>query len=260
MGSPYDVQFGQKSTSPSAFGDQFRLKLDPEIQTEIDKLNFRLGFYRLQSQWYQPDWSVLDLLVSGPTYLRPQQLASSPSSTGTTPSGSAPGSSGGTGTPTLTMPEPQNPTLRKGEVSDVLKAVWKLPVIESAVKDLKLNLETQWNKMGTGGQAPLITMSVIIGAGLVGGIVANESSRVWALEKISGVDIPVPKVDGFSFSILAPKGIINGAGLQYENKLFDAKAAFEQTRLPDNTRFNNLSLTLNLNVVEAISLLRKLSR
>ena len=158
------------------------------------------------------------------------------------------------------MPEPENPTLRKGEVSDVLKAVWKLPMIESAVKDLKGNLESQWNKMGTGGQAPLITMSVIIGAGLVGGIAANESSRVWALGKISGVDIPVPKVDGLSFSIIAPNGIISGGGLQYENKLFDAKAAFEQTKLPDNTRFNNVSVTLNLNVLEAISLVKRLSK
>ena len=133
-------------------------------------------------------------------------------------------------------------------------------MIESAVKDMKLQLETQWNRMGTGEKTPLITLSVIIGAGLIGGIAANQTSRAWALEKISGVDIPVPKVDGFSFSIIAPKGIIGGAGLQYESNLFNAKAAFEQTRLPDNTRFNNVSVTLNLNVIEAISLARKLSR
>ena len=259
MGSPYNFQLGTNARSANVLGDQFRLKLDPDIEAELDKLNYKLGFDRLQSLWYQPDWSVIDLMLSRPTYLQ-QDSVVAPSSNGTAPSASAPGSNGGYGSPKLTIPEPENPTLRKGEVSDVLKAVWRLPMIESAVKDMKLELETQWNRMGTGEKAPLITMSVIIGAGLIGGIAANQTSRAWALEKISGVDIPVPKVDGFSFSIIAPKGIIGGAGLQYESNLFNAKAAFEQTRLPDNTRFNNVSVTLNLNVIEAISLVRKLSR
>ncbi|MCA9010163.1 MAG: hypothetical protein KDB01_10480 [Planctomycetaceae bacterium] len=260
MGSPYDVRPWNTSRSPSIFGDQFKLKLDPEIQAEIDRINFSLAFNRMQSLWYRPDWSVIDALLSRPEFILPQQLPTLPSAGGSPKSGnSAPllaAPAGSSTPPKLTMPSPPNPTLRKGEASDVLKAVWKLPMVESAVNDLQKNLERQWNSLGTGEKATLITTSIIIGAGAVGGIASNEPTRVWFLEKISGVEIPVPKVDGLSFSILAPKGVIDGAGVQYENKVFNAKAAFEQTKMPDDTRFNNVTLTLNLNVVEAVKFLR----
>jgi len=259
MGPPYNFQLGTNARSPNMLGDQYRLKLDPDVQAELDKLNYKLEFDRLQSLWYCPDWSVIDSLLSRPEFLLPQQLPSLPASRGsaaaggTSPLPAAPAGS----SMTRTMPSPENPTLRKGEASDVLKAVWKLPVVESTMNRMQKNLQSQWNGFGTGAKASLITASVIIGAGTVAGIASKEPARVWVLGKLSGVEIPVPKVNGLSFSIIAPKGIIGGAGLQYQNKVFNAKAAFEQTKLPDNTRFNNVTLTLNLNVVEAISFLRR---
>jgi hypothetical protein len=262
MGSPYDLQLGTNARAANMLGDQYRLKLDPDIQAELDKLNYKLEFDRLQSLWYRPDWSVIDSLLSRPEFLLPRQLSSLPTSLGpaatggTSPTPAAP--TGSSMPPTLSSPE--NPTLRKGEASDVLRAVWQLPAVESTVNNMQKNLLSQWNRFGTGGKASLITASVIISAGAVAGIASSEPSRVWVLGKLSGVEIPVPKVDGLSFSLIAPRGIIGGAGLQYENNIFNAKAAFEQTKLPDNTRFNNVTLTVNLNVVEAISFLRNRSR
>ncbi len=253
MGPPYDLQLGTNARAANMLGDQYRLKLDPDIQAELDKLNYKLDFDRLQSLWYRPDWSVIDSLLSRPELLLPQQL-SSLGPGGTSPLRAAPA---GSSVPSMqTVPSPENPTLRKGEASDVLKAVWKLPAVESTMNRMQKNLQSQWNRFGTGAKASLITASVVIGAGTVAGITSNETSRVWVLGKLSGVEIPVPKVNGLSFSIIAPNGVIGGAGLQYENNVFNAKAAFEQTKLPDNTRFNNVTLTLNLNVTEAISFLR----
>lgn len=260
MGPPYSLQLGANARAANMLGDQYRLKLDPDIQAELDKLNYKLGFDRLQSLWYRPDWSVIDSLLSRPELLLPQQLSSlGPAATGgTSPSGTAP--AGSSVPSTQTVPSPENPTLRKGEASDVLRAVWNLPVVESTINKMQKNLLSQWDRFGTGAKASLITASVIISAGAVAGIASNEPSRVWVLGKLSGVEIPVPKVDGLSFSLIAPMGIIGGAGLQYENNIFNAKAAFEQTKLPDNTRFNNVTLTVNLNVMEAISFLRNRSR
>lgn len=259
MGPPYKLQLGTNARSANMLGDQYRLTLDPDIRAELDKLNYKLEFDRLQSLWYRPDWSAIDSLLSRPEYLLPQQLPTLPASRGPAATGgtSPLRAPAGSSVPsTQAIPSPENPTLRKGEASDVLKAVWKLPAVKSTVNRMQKDLQSQWNGFGTGAKASLITASVVIVAGAVAGIASKEPARVWVLEKISGAEIPVPKVNGLSFSIIAPRGIIGGAGLQYENKMFNAKAAFEQTKLPDNTRFNNVTLTLNLNVVEAISFLR----
>jgi len=259
MGSPFDVQLGT-SRSRSAFGDQFKLRLDPNIQAEIDKLHYKLDFDRLQSQWYQPDWSSIDWLLQSPSLMAMPQPLVSPSLFPKATPAPFPVPAPCDSSSAKSVSDPPNPSLRKGEVSDVLKAVWKLPMVEAGVSDLKCELGSQWNRMGTGGQAIVITSSVVIGGSLLAGIAANQSSRTWALQKISGVEIPVPKVDGLSFSLVAPNGIITGGGLQYENKLFDAKAGYERMTLPDNTRFNNVTVSINLNVSEAIDLIKKLTK
>lgn len=257
MGEPFKLGLRGSSTSRSAFGDQFQLRLDPEISEELDKLRWRLEFDRIQGQLYQPDWSGIDWLLKTAMTTPPSPApAPNPFSPGLSPP-PLPASKMCAPSNSSSVPEPPNAPLRKGEASDILKAVTRLPAVEAMLSDVSCQLDSQWNRMGTGGKAILITQSVIIGGGAIAGIAANEPSRVWVLQKLSGVSIPVPKVDGLSFSLYSPNGVIAGGGLQYKNSLLEAKGGFEQLTLPDNTRFNNLSVSVTLNVSEAIPLITK---
>ncbi len=257
MGEPFTLGLRGSSTSRNPFGDQFKLRLDPDISEELDKLRWRLEFDRIQGQLYQPDWSGVDWLLKSALTTPPSPVASpNPFSPGLSPP-PLPASKMCTPSAGSSVPEPPNPSLRKGEASDILKAVTRLPAVEAMLADVNCQLDSQWNRLGTGGQALVITQSVIIAGGAVAGIAANEPSRVWVLQKLSGVSIPVPKVSGLSFSIYSPNGVIAGGGVQFQNKLLEAKGGFEQMTLPDNTRFNNLSVSVTLNVSEAIPMITK---
>jgi hypothetical protein len=255
MGDPFEPRFSLFERKSSAFGDEFKLTLDPEIEQEINRLRFKLVFDRLESNLYRPDWSVIDLL------LRPKLIADAPV-TGNTPPGLIPVPPATTGAcgsgSSWKVPEPPNPEMRKGEASDILQAVWKLPVVECKVNEISSTLQKQWSRFDATEKTAVIATSIVIGGATLSGILSNDSSRTWVLQKISGTYIPVPKVDGLKFAILAPDGLIRGGGVSYDSKLFDVKGSFEQKKLPDNTQFNDIRLELNLNVGEAINQIDKL--
>jgi hypothetical protein len=249
MGDPFAPRFSLFDKPKSVFGDQFTLKLDPDIEAEINRLQYKLLFDHLESALYQPDWSVIDLTLR--TNMLPPAPAANPLSP-VSPGAAKPPSASGT------VSEPANPPLRKGEASDLLKAVWKLPVVESAVNDMKGQLDKTWRNMGTSDKVAVIATGVMIGGPIVSELVSNDMTRTWILQKMSGVYIPVPKVDGLKFALMAPAGVIRGGGLSYENKVFSVKAGYERAQLPDNTQFNNLNLELNLNVGEAVTSIGKM--
>lgn len=232
----------------SVFGDQFKLKIDPKLQAEMDALKYRMQIQQLRAGWFTPDWSQLDKLVYGPSL--------PPAPTGPL----APGKL----QPPAAQPfcsykpgaGPKAP--RKGEASDVLKAVWALPCVQHAVGQAQSHAERQWGKLGTAEKVLVVGHSVLIGGGLVAGIASDDPSRVWILDKISGVSIPVPKLEGVSFRLHAPKGVLGGGGLSYQTKALDLSADVQQKALPTGTTYNDMNFSIKINVLEALPQLKKI--
>lgn len=240
MGGPsFSQPFGQPYQS-KYFGNQFQLKIDPKIQAEIEALRLRLQFQKLRQTWFSPDWSQLDPYIFGPL---PPPDPSSPLSLTPPPT-----------TPAFCpfKPGPPPKESRKGEAGDVLRAVWALPCVKHAVGKVQSKLERDWRSLDGTGKGLLIGQGVLIGGGLVAGIASDKAARVWVLDKLNGTDIPIPKLDGASFRIHAPNGIIKGVGGKYSHRIFEVSGDYQQAKLPSGVQFNSLSFSLKINVLEAI--------
>jgi len=109
-------------------------------------------------------------------------------------------------------PKPPNPgpsTPEPGEMKDVAKAIYKLPIVQSivqrandeAMKHLRA-LKVEWGAMPTGEKVIAVSTSVITAAAFITPILANKETRLLAFDFIKGKDIPVPGVTGLSFKIL----------------------------------------------------------
>ncbi|MBI3462605.1 MAG: hypothetical protein HY000_06020 [Planctomycetes bacterium] len=200
MGEPFQLQtpFTSKvgRERPGIFGDQFKLKLDPEIEAEINALKLRMEIQKLQAAWLQPNWVNLQQLAWNlPAPLPSPQLQP-------------------------IQPLPQKPLIpapqlklsgdgtdelersRAATLADFLTALWKVPAVKDAGTKITDQLEKDfWKDRTTGEKVLFISWATIIAGGTISGLVGNNQSRRWALETISDKNIPVPKVDGLSFMI-----------------------------------------------------------
>ncbi len=255
MGEPFQLTYGQQPRSFGLLGEGAQLKLDPKIQAELDAMQYRLEFDRLRSQWYAPDWSQINSLWN--PHLVPPTGSAPPPNYFASPPAQGAGTCGWSAPSTNTEPMES----RAGEASDVLKALWALPAVKCAVTDVSDQFKQDWNRLGTGQKTLVISGAVVIAGGTLAGILSGSSTRTMFLEKISGVDIPVPKAGGLSFKIIAPQGIFSGAGLGYDNDVLKIGASFERSKLPDNSpyndgsRFNNVTFGVQLDVLKAIPFL-----
>ena len=227
----------------SVFGDQFELRLDPKIQADIAAIQFRLEFDRLRSYWINPDWSLIDTILLSPVL--PVMTPATPMAPGPLKPGAAAG---------FCSYKPGKPPAepKKATAGDVLKAVWAVPCVKHAVDNVSSEAKSQWNSLKTGQKAIVIGHTVVLGASLVAAIAQDDASRVWVLDKLDGVDIPIPKVDGLTFRIHTPNGVQKGGGLGYKHRAFEVSGDVEQKGLPHGQQYNAVNFSLKLNLLEIV--------
>lgn len=171
-----------------------RLTLDPATQRMMLEIEAQMRARQIIQEWLNPNfqlllpqWSELLGPAPNPVFSIPPLPASGP---GYTP---------GVG--------PATP--RPGEVSDVLGAVYKLPVVQrlvqqahdEAMRQLGV-LRGEWTNAGTGDRIAMVTMTGIVAGSMVTIILANRPTRDLAFSLIKDKDIPIPGVDGLSFRIM----------------------------------------------------------
>jgi hypothetical protein len=201
MGEPFqlDTPFTSKfeRQRPGFFGDQFKLKLEPEIEAEINAIKLKMEIQRLQSAWLQPNWvDIYKIIHNLPGPLPPPQQL-----------------------PPL-MPAPRKPLIpvpqlkpfgdgtdeserpKAASVTDLLTAIWKIPAVKDAGTQITDQLQNDfWKNRTTGEKVMVLSWGAAIAGGTIAGVLGNSQSRRWAFDVISDKDIPVPKVNGLSFMI-----------------------------------------------------------
>lgn len=184
-----------------SLGD-FTFKIDPKLQEDLRKLQIQLAANSILDDVLRPDWSLIlpdfkDMLASKPD---PFKLTIPPDPT------VPPSSSGGAPTPRFGS-EPD--VARAGEMADLTKAIYKLPIVQQIAKNAhdeamrQVNLlGKEWTAAPTPEKVIMVSMGAIVAGAIVTPIVANKPTRDMAFGLIKGNDIPVPGVDGLSFRIL----------------------------------------------------------
>jgi hypothetical protein len=104
------------------------------------------------------------------------------------------------------IPQGKGPALtRAGTGSDVLNALWGIPQVrraaERTMEDASRTARRGWRRSSTGEKVLLISHSAVLFGGALGTIMADDEARPLVLGLLSGVDIPVPWVDGLSFRV-----------------------------------------------------------
>lgn len=206
MGDPYQLDMPSRlgRERPGLLGD-YKLKLDPTIQAEIDAITVRMEIQKLQNAWLQPNWLDLHQLVQG---LSPAVAS------GQSPPPWTKFMKPATPKPLIPMPQLQPrgdgtdelEYPRAAAISDLLGALWTVPEVKEVGTKLTDQLESDfWTKRTAGEKTLIVTWGTIIAGGAIAGMLANRQSRLWAFQTISDKEIPVPKVGGFSFQVgLAP--------------------------------------------------------
>jgi len=216
---------------PGLLGD-YQLHLDPEIEAEIRAIEARQNFERLREVWLRPDWWRLDQIVpQQPQWLRMRPVAPSPP---LVPRGAGPD------------------TPRPGEISDVMKAIWAVPAVQSTayrlLDEAASNLRLGWRDASTGERTLIIGHAVLM-AGTLAPLLTVPRYRQQAFDLIQGHDIPVPGVRG-GWVRVVPRGAFAGVGIPW---------------LPGSTasggvQFGNQSTPTNWNVMINIDVAQLLRR
>lgn len=230
----------------SAFGDQFQLKLDPEIQAQMSFLQWRLQIDQIRSSWMSPNWMQLDRLLLAQMTTPP--LLPKPSALGRPPAPLPP-------PPCLTFPRGKGPDEPKsGEARDVLKAVWELPVVKCTLDMVTHELEHNvWDKLNTGEKVLLIGHGGLIVGGAVAGIISDQPARAWVFDKLSDTDIPIPKVDGVSFKFYAKDGALTGGSLTMPwLPGTSVTTGMKPYELPDKSTIPDYHFHIKVDVLKAI--------
>ncbi len=180
---------------PSLLGDDYHLHLDPQIEAEIRAIEARQNFERLREVWLRPDWWQLErILPQQPPWLQMRPPAS----------------------PAPLVPRGAGPaTPRPGAISDVLKAIWAVPAVQSTANRLldqaTSNLRLGWRDASTGERALVVGHAVLM-AGTLVPLLTVPRYRQQAFDLIQGHDIPVPLVRG-GWVRVVPRGGFAGIGI-----------------------------------------------
>ncbi|RJF94416.1 hypothetical protein D3874_00780 [Oleomonas cavernae] len=203
MGEP---GFGYRPPRIRLFDAQ--LKLDPSIEQMMLELQAKMAGPQMTQQWLQPNFQLLlphweAILGPGPN---PVFLpVPPPAYTPTAGPGFQP-----IGPPAPAYTRGDGPaTAKPGELSDVLKAIYKLPAVQELAKQAKdqgerqlKELHSEWQSAGTADRVLMISVTGVVVGGMVTTILANEPTRNLAFGFIKNKDIPIPGVKGLSFKIM----------------------------------------------------------
>ncbi|MGL6211846.1 MAG: hypothetical protein ACRC14_18640, partial [Paracoccaceae bacterium] len=178
-----------------------KLTLSPDVTAIIAQIEAEMAAKAWMDQILSPNWelSTFQNLV----LLPPPVSTSPPNPFLTTPPVPTP-----TPPPAPTVnPFPADP--RPGEMKDIAKAIYKLPVVQGIVQRAKDEgekqlraLRTEFKKMPTGEKVASVSFTAVVAAGFIAPIIANKETRLLAFDFLKNNDIPVPGVKGFSFKLL----------------------------------------------------------
>ena len=214
-----------------------QLHLDPDIVAMIQDIEARMAARQMVSQFLEPDFRALM-----PTW--EAMVARSNALALTTAPPTASGSD--------YVPGAGPATPRAGELSDVTKALYRLPAVQRLVlqahdeglHQLRI-LRSEWDNATPADRAVMVTMTgVVIGSSLAI-VLANRDTRDIAFNLIKGHDIPIPGVDGLSFQILDRGGSVT-APLGVPGLSGSARLQF-----PSSTR-TDYEITVTFDVMEFI--------
>ncbi|MFT4149953.1 MAG: hypothetical protein QM656_07115 [Paracoccaceae bacterium] len=177
-----------------------KLTLDPEVETMMNEMALKALAERL----FNPRWQLSTPYIQRLLALAPAMPAPSPSPT--------PGFLNPPQSPQFS-PAPALPTAsglpKPGEVSDVLGALWKLPVVQThagvllgRLKSGANSVVTDFRNSGAGGKIGMISVAGVFTAAVLTPILANQPMREAGLNLIKGKDIPVPGLNGWSFMLV----------------------------------------------------------
>ncbi len=175
----FNLSIGQPSFSLG----NYQLQLDPSLKKEIEAISKKKPpSFKLRQLFLQPNW---DAFQANQLNLRLFK----------TPAKSAFKAGKGSKVP------------RAGEIGDLLKAVWGVPVVQQTANRLLNNatneLRIQWNRMPLTGRILLISQSVILSGGTLAAILSNKKTRldVFNLLVEHNIPIPVPGATGLSVQL-----------------------------------------------------------
>lgn len=207
-----EYQFGQGiGYQPPRLGfDVPQLRLDPEIEAQMRAIQATRGLLSI------------DYLTSAASRLSSASLTLPPPSAsgagGPTPgplAGGSPQPAGGLGTP---PPQPAPPvvpagagpaTPRAASVGDLLKAVLRVPAVQTSVTRLQTEAESQlrsgWRSLSTGERVLVISQGVVLSAGVIAGIASDPDATRFVLQQVEGRAIPLPGIPvTFQFNLTGP--------------------------------------------------------
>ncbi|ANM31008.1 hypothetical protein ABI59_17660 [Acidobacteria bacterium Mor1] len=160
----------------------FRLQLDPDIESEIRRLQGGVPSIVLRNRLMNPSWRLFQ-----PSQMDWLQMPPPTASTPSVPRGAGPA------------------TPRPGQVGDLLGAVWRLPAVQQASSRLLDEVQRQarrgWNRSSPGERGLIVTQAILLGGGALAGVMSNDPARTFVLDFIDGRDIPVPGVSGLSVQL-----------------------------------------------------------
>jgi len=248
MSEPFQLSLGLNpragSRSPNAFGSEFHLRLDPTIEAELAAIRARLDIDRLTASWLRPNWVELDAL-----FTLPQLTPPAPS---ILPSLQPPLTQGTCGWSAPGPPNPGPDVARAATLSDVMSAVWKLPVTQCLVSDLSDEATSRWRRLGTPGQVMLVGMGATIVGGTLAGALQHDPTRIQLLDLISGVSVPVPGLTGLSARLYTDNGQVNGAGARFQRGAFDLNASSQIVEGANGDQLRDTRIILQLDLLKLI--------
>ncbi|MCW5747450.1 MAG: hypothetical protein KIT36_14775 [Alphaproteobacteria bacterium] len=204
-----DTEFGYGYRKPLTFFPEMELKLDPEIERQIQEIEASLFAKMLLERWLDPDFKVLlphwSTLISAPPVVPYGPAPPSPvpipypTTSSPTPKPSAPPKPAGP--PGADAPKP-----KPADLSDLAKAIYKTEAVQGLVKQahdeawrqLRV-LRQQWQQSNTATKVVSVSVTGVVVGGALTAILVNQPTRERAFGLLKDRDIPVPYVPGLTF-------------------------------------------------------------
>jgi hypothetical protein len=174
----------------------YQLQLDPSLKKEIEAISKKKPpSFKLRQLFLQPNWNAFQQnQLNLASFKIPTKSALKAGN------------------------EPKVP--RAGEIGDLLKAIWGVPVVQQTANRLLDNatneLRIQWNRMPLTGRILLISQSVILSGGALTAILSNKKARLDIFNLLVGHNIPIPVPGATGLSVQLRQ---RGAGANISNIL-----------------------------------------
>lgn len=172
-------------------GGNQQLHLDPQLQAQVQQqVQTRLDPATLLS--------ALDRVQLGP-------LAAP---AGGLPGGSPPAAGGAGATTPAAAPDPAGAGAdppHAGSAGDIVGAVVADPAVSAALTRLQTQAMDQvrmdWSRLNTGERIGAVSVTALIGAGILAGVISDPGARRLALDQLNGRMVPVPGLNWMHLEI-----------------------------------------------------------